>query len=118
MTSDRRVHALRAELESIAVPGLAKCTPSPEAPYKRRAIEDVEAALRVADVSHRQFARVIKRDESSVRDWLGDGRKSLPMWAIYALPREARIAFVRRFLLALESEDEADDGPPSTGTHG
>ena len=118
--TDRRLHALRAELESVAAPGLAKCS-SPESPYKRRAIEDVAAALRVADVSQRQFARIVKRDESSVRDWLGDGRKALPAWAVYALPREARIALLRRWLLELEeaeANEEADEGPPSTGTHG
>lgn len=106
---------LRRKLAAAQAKGIVNCgraASTAEAWSRNRAIEDIEATLATFGVSLREFARLCAKDLATIQDWLSDGRKRLPLWAIYRLPREPRLYLINRLL------DGVDDAPPPslTGT--
>ena len=109
-SSDDRIAALHRELDQLSSPRLAK----PVAPSFRDVCEQkARRALEIAVdqcTSHREAARLLGLNERSLRDFL-DGSRRVPAWLFYALPREARIAWVAELLREMPAEfDDAEGG--------
>lgn len=104
------IESLRKALARAENPGLRKCASDASAECRIRAIDDLGAALKLAGISIREFARLCDRDLATVQDWLADGRKRLPLWAVYRLPRPAQLVLLRRLVDAVGEDREASNG--------
>jgi len=94
---------LERDLRDLENPGLRKCARDASDECRFQAIDDLGAALKTTGISVRQFARLCDRDLATVQDWLADGRKRLPLWAVYRLPRAAQIVLLRRLMTTVRN---------------
>ena len=105
-SNDDRITALLSRVDELSRPRLAKPeVPTWKAHCQHRARLLFERAIADCGFSHREVARRLGVDESTLRDWLTNSRKNIPAWAVLALPKPVQLAFVRAQLSALPEED-------------
>ena len=110
MATGDRVAALLGELEKLGRPGLAKTRPSQRDIFKARAAEAFDSIETGEELSQRELARQAGVDERTLRDWR-TGARTVPLWAVFALPRDERLAVVRAVVRTLTVDElERDTG--------
>lgn len=98
------VSKLHAEAEALRGP--VKVAFDPRRHCKQLAIDAWKRACRVIGEHRTHGANAIDADESTLREWETLGaRKLLPAWAIFALPREAKLEVVRALLESIRAEE-------------
>lgn len=92
--SDARIDQLIAEVSQVA---RAKALPlSPRLQFKARAIRAWQRACSAISGIRTEQARAISADESTLRDWESlHARQVVPLWAAFALPREAKAELIQ-----------------------
>jgi hypothetical protein len=107
MTADHRLPALRAEIESLARPGLAKTQPqSLRERSENRGAEAYTAGFDASGMPEAVLARRVGVDRRVIRDWRS-GARAVPLWAIVALPHDGRLAALK--VLVDQTASSADD---------
>lgn len=98
MATGDRVKDLLTELEQLGRPGLARAESRREQ-CERRASAAFDAFDVASELSQRELARKLGVDERTVRDWRR-GSRSVPLWAVLALPEREREPVLRALFAA------------------
>jgi hypothetical protein len=103
-----RAEELRAELERLTRPGLAKTLPqSLRERCEGRGAEAYTAGYNASAMPEAVLARRVGVDRRMIRDWRS-GARAVPLWAILALPREGQLAALRVLLAQVDDVEESD----------
>jgi len=110
MINSRRLEDLRAELERLERPSLAKTGPkSARERWEDQCARAYAAGFDASAVPEAEIARRAGVDRRVVRDWRS-GSRAVPMWAIVALPRDGQVAALKVLVSSVPAEDDAERG--------
>ena len=99
---DARAEALLADL-GVRLERPKTLPPSPRQLFKLHAIKAWRRACAAISGIRTEQARAICADESTLRDWESpNARQIVPLWAAFALPRDAKVELIRALAETIE----------------